>query len=291
MRPLAVLLMVLAGFLRPAPSSAQMVDAPFCQHLDRTIEPIWHADIGFVERAEVANESARNFSVVEASAGTGLAYIGTRAGALEFHPYFETLAFEGDGGIGMPDVVGIIRLQALYTHRTASGFSVQAGIQPGFYGSLDSLSGDALFVPLGLVGIYALTPSLSALAGAEVYPDFDRAVDPRAGLRWGPNNTLLIDLGYPESRVVLSPGPAWELAGGVNIRTDREFQLEKDDARQRFIYDETRWFGRAALALTATVRLTVEGGVVFDREVRYASGEGTGVEDATFFRVGLRGYL
>jgi hypothetical protein len=204
----------------------------------------------------------------------------------------ELRAFTGDGGIGLPDQVGVLKLDVDFIHRTRGGFSLRLGLAPGLYSEFRNLSGRDFFIPFRVVAMRSFNPVCSGFLGAAVYPDFDHVVDPRVGLRWAVLEGLLLDLAYPESAVTVMPdGPLW-VSAGLKVALYPEYQLEKDDPRERLLYDEKRWYGRVLLALSEATRFFVEAGQVFDREIAFArEAAASDLDDALYVKVGLGGFM
>jgi len=278
----------LPALLFPFPLPAQS-DAPFCQILDRLEDPVWHATVGYVAQEDV--EDANDFGLIELETGAGLAYLHTAAGTFDLRLRFDVDVTTGSGGVDLPDQYGSLALELDWALRGASGRSLLLEASPGFYTDFEDLSGKDLFVPLRASMVQAFNDRISGQAGLAVFPGFDRVVDPIAGIRWGLSDSWLLDLFYPDSRLVFSPVPALRLHAGYSIREYPEYQLADDDDRDRFLYREQRWYLGAQYAIGDTAHLLVDAGRVVHREIDFENGAGGDVDPALFVRIGLGGLL
>lgn len=280
------------GLAISLPAGTACADHPYCQILDRSEEPLWHAELGYVTREKVRTEGGDDFGLVEMAGGAGLVYLDTAPGTFDLRARLDTMTFIGDGDVDLPGQVGALRLDLKWTLRLPSGLSLQLSTFPGLYSDFRDVSGEDLFIPVGCSLLYAFAPQLSGIAGWVVYPGFTHVVDPRLGIRWGPNDFVLVDLFYPESRIILAPAETWRVFLGLRALLYPEYQLEKGDTRDRFMYDEWRWYGGLEFAMSETMWFLSQVGFVFNREIDFAeNAPGADVDDALFLRVGVGGFL
>lgn len=276
------------------PVFGQVDDFPFSQLLDRFEQPIWYAQLGVVDDAQVSfgEDGGTSFSMVEANAGSGLVYLQTSLGTLDLRTALDSWFFTSGGGVDLPDQVGALRLDVSWVLRSPDGTALELGTWPGFYTDFRDLSGQDFFMPLNIAIHRSFSPELAGKAGLNIFPSFERVVDPEVGVRWAVGEWALVDLFYPESRVAISPSPAWSLYTGLRALLYPEFQLREGDQRNRFRYREWRWSIGSDFALSGSVKLMVEGGSSFDRHISFEDVTGKAdVEDALFFRIGLGGLL
>lgn len=284
--------LVLLSCFGPLSSPAQLYDAPYCQILDHVVEPVWDASIGYITREDIERDGAGHFGIVELNAGSGLVYLETDQGTFDLRTSLELLVLTGDGDIALPDQVGSFTLDLHWILRFPSGFAVKLGAFPGFYSDFEDLSGKDLFIPLEVQAIQAFNESVSGMVGLALFPGFDRVVDPRVGLRWGIYDAWLVDLFYPESRIAFAPDRALQVYVGIYTRPQPEFQLQKDDDRDRFMFDETRWFVGLDRALSGLTQLQVRAGKVINRKIDFENNfRSADVEDAFYLTVGIGGTL
>jgi len=270
----------------------QMGDYPYCQILDRQVDPLWEISLGYVALQDVEQAGADDFGLVEWSGRSGLAYLPTVVGTFDLRTALAFSFFLEDGGVDLPDQTGALSLNATWTYRTEAGFALQLGVDPGLYSDWEDLSGQDVFVPFRVRLIQSFHEQLSGLAGLNVYPEFDRLVDPLVGIRCGINDALLLDTAYPESRLLFAPNPVWQFSVGIEARLYPEFSLESGDERDRFMYDEVRWHFQVDRTLWGAVALTARVGEAFAREIDFEDqASSADVNDAFYFQVGVAGKL
>ena len=264
--------------------------APYCQILDRTDNLSWQAVAGYVAEEDVQG-SGYNFGLVDVKVGAALAYYRTGIGDVDVKAGFDGFAILENGGLDLPQQVGALAADVQWVHRWMNGLAVQVEAWPGFYSDFEDLSGEDVFVPFEVAGVYAVNVNLAALAGARIYPDFDQTLVPHAGLRYALGNNLLLDLFYPDSRITFSPNETCDLYAGLGFRNYLEYQLEEGDPRNRLLLDEDRVYVGIDKAVSDQLQVMLQVGQVFNREIDFDSGTEAGgdVGDALFVRVGLGG--
>jgi hypothetical protein len=267
-------------------------DLPFCQILDRADQPAWEVQGVYRNRAAVDAPGGRRYSVYEVRGGGGLFFSDAPGGSVEVGGAYAGQAYEGNGGVGLPDQVLDLHLDVAYVGRHWDGRSLRLRIQPGLYGEVDGLDLHAFSMPFEVTGIQALSPRLSGLLGVVVYPGFSRTLDPRFGVRYALTDTWSLDLQYPESRLL------WRAADGQEvyalIRNDpiNEYRLQEDDPRRAFRWEESRAALGWVLPLGSLLRLRLEAGYAFNRSVDFSRGAvPRAVDDAALLVVGLGGPL
>jgi hypothetical protein len=274
------------------PAAAQEGGAPFCQILDRFDDPIWEVSLGYVASADLDTDEGRDSGVVEFDAGTGLAYFYTGLGTVDLRAALTLDSFTSGGGVRLPGQVGTLNLELHWIHRTESGLALRLGMAPGFYTDFEDLSGRDFFVPLSAEVVQAFNPQWSGLAGLAVFPGFDHVVDPRLGVRWGPTDSLLVDLFYPESKIVFAPSERARVWLAFHVLLYPEYQLEEDDSRERFLYDESRWTLGASHVVNDAFHAIVQVGRVLNREIDFEDGgPRADMDNAWFVQFGIGGFL
>ena len=282
------LLLLLGGAAYPAAGR----DVPYCQWLDRVDRPAWELQAGYVDQARVEAPDGHRYAVYEFSGGGGLFYGAAPGGSVDLSGAYALHAFEGDGGLDLPNQTLDAHLDAAYAWRSWDGRSLRLRAQPGLYGEVDGLDGSAFQLPLEILGVQALSPQLSGQLGVALYPGYQRSFDPRFGVRYALSDTWSVDLQYPESRVL------WREPAGREayflIRNDpiNEYSLESGDPRRALRWEETRAVVGWVQPLGGAVRLRVEAGYVFNRSVDFARGSPPrAVEDAVMVGLGFGGAL
>ncbi len=289
-RRFAALLVALAGM--SAMAQPYYLGSDYCQILDRLEDPVWHGHIGYMTKERVREPGGDNFGITELGAHSGLAYFRTGFGDLDIRFGLDSLIFMGDGNLDLPDQVSALRLDARYVLRLNDGYAVRLGLEPGLYSDFKDISGDDFFLPFNLAAIRALTPDISVLVGAAFFPEFDRWFDPRIGMRWALSDYMLLDLFYPESRLIVRPNYDWRFLLGFRITEYLEYQLENTDDRRRLMYDDSRLYAGVETTIREGIQFMVQAGRVFDRSVDFKRiGGKSDVDDAFYIRVGIGGVI
>ncbi len=272
--------------------AAERSDVPYCQYLDRADEPAWQVQGSAISSADVQGDKGRSFSALEVTGGGGLLYADVPGGSMGLGGAYAVYAFEGNGGISMPDAVADLHLEAGYLWRHWDGRSLQLSARPGFYGEVGAWEADALRVPFEVLGIQVLGPRLSGQLGVAIYPGFTRAFDPRFGLRYAISDAWTADVGYPESRLAWMNREGWAAYALVRNDPINEFWLDDDEVRRTFRFEDTRVVAGVEAPLAGALRLRVELGYVFQRSVDFGGAEpNRSVEEALVVGLGLSGAL
>ncbi|HBA82714.1 MAG TPA: hypothetical protein DCZ95_01350 [Verrucomicrobia bacterium] len=276
--------------LSVASAVAQSSSYPFCQFLDREDEPYGEGYLGYTLQADVEvpeEVDANRLGFLDFYAGGGFLYFETAVGDFDIRGALDGYVFVDGGGLRLPDQVGTAKLGLQYLWRDYNGLSLRVDAWPGIYSDWQDVDGGDLFMPFGFSAIWAINPQLAALAGFEIYPEFQREIDPRIGLRWAPIDALTIDLAYPESRITLYPNLEWEIYAGASMIKTLEWQLKRSDEREHLMLDENRVFAGIGKLLLNDLKLIVEAGQVFDHELDFENGAAIPIEDALFLRAGI----
>ena len=158
---------------------------------------------------------------------------------------------------------------------------------PGLYSSLESFTAEDFSVPFGGRWIVPVNPDISWYAGANVYPTFDHAIDPRIGVRLAHRDTAILDIGYPESSFTLKPSPRFRVVGGVRVLSWPEYNMG-NDSRERLRYKEIRIYGGLEFGITKNTLLSLTVGDAIQREISFKSDAAdVDIDDALFVGVGL----
>jgi hypothetical protein len=278
---------VLLSWNTPVPAQ---YGSDYCQILDRLDDPIWHAYIGYADRARI--EGFGKTGMMEAGAGSGLIYFRTDFGEIDLKAAVDSVFFTDSGGVRLPNHVSAARLDLSYVIRLEEGHALRLGFEPGFYSEIEYADSDHLFYPFSIHGIRAFTPNVSGLAGLNFYPGFDRLVDPRLGIRWGISDYLLLDVFYPKTEIVFRPNVEWALRAGVEFREYLEYQLKSRDDRKRLMMDETRIYVGVDKLISHDIQLMFQIGRLVDRSIDFRRFEQEkDLDNAYFFRIGVGGLI
>ncbi len=261
--------------------------APYSVLLDHGEQTLWRAWGGYVFQADVDAPGVKPLGLAEFFVDGGLFYFQTSLGELDVRPMADGIVFVDGGGLALPNQVASAQLGLQWLWRGPEAWALRLSAHPGIYSDWRDLSGDDLFVPFGADVIWSPHPQVSLLAGVEIFPGYRRDFDPRLGLRWLIHESLVLDLFYPESRLTFTPNLEWEVYAGAGMYPDREWRLRSQDERRRLILDENRLFAGFSLLLLNDLRVRVEGGEVFGRQLDFKKGQPVDIEEAWFLRAGV----
>ncbi len=178
-----------------------------------------------------------------------------------------------------------------WNQRFVNGFGMELNATPGLYSVVDQVDGESFSVPFGLTGIMAFSGDSAVYAGVNVYPNFQQTVDPVLGFRWSDRDDVVVQIGYPETRVEYSPSREFRLITGAQMALWPDYSMG-DDARERIQYSEGRGFGRVEFGVTEFTMLSIEGGYAFERTISFASSsDDVEVEGAPYVRFGIHGSM
>lgn len=212
-------------------------------------------------------------------------------GDLEIQAQWNTLVLQMSED---SDVYSLTRagLFLQWSQRFIDGYGMQVNATPGLYSALQSdVSGKDFSVPFGVVGIKALSPDFALFAGVRVYPDFQQPVDPVVGLRWSYRDDVLLQLGYPESRLEYSPVRPLRFVTAARLWLWPDYSMG-DDVRERLRFQEGRVLGGIEWACTEHTVFSLTGGYLFDRRISFeSSSPDVRIDDAPFVMIGISGRL
>ena len=252
--------------------------------------PLWQMHGSYLLDADVDEVGADHFGVVGFDGGGGLAYFRTDYGDFDFTGDYDLQIFTADGGIGLPDQLGAFALNGTYVGRNAEGQAMKLTVSPSLRSDLEPLDFDSFYVPLSFTAIQSFSPDVSGQIGVAIFPWFEQLFDPLFGIRWAIADYLVLDLMYPESKLVFMPEEDWDLYAGIKISNTPEWHL--DDDRKSIMIDETRAYFGVNHPLDGEVRMMYQAGLIFNRSVDFdrLDREST-VKDAMFISVGVGGSL
>lgn len=281
-------LLFVATLLAATQSFAQP-SAPYCQILDGTEEPAWTIKLGYTTAAKIKAPEGHDVSVWSLAGGGGLYYWRTSVGDFDLSGAYDVSVFDGSGGINMPDRLAALRLNLAYVARNVNGTALKVDVYPGIYSDLSDLSLKDFYIPFQALAIQAFNPQISGLIGLAIYPGFDRWFDPRFGIRAAPSEDWRVDLMYPESRVTYRP-ESIELYASLRHNAVNEFRLKESDERGSIALRDTRAALGAGWQLNDLLKVNVELGYIFGREVEFDhKAPDQDWRNATYFSVGIGG--
>lgn len=280
---------LIVAMIAAAPSSFAQSSAPYCQILDGTESPAWTAKFGYTANAKIKAPEGHNVSTWSLGGGGGIYYWRTSAGDFDLTGAYDVSVFDGSGGINMPDHVAALRLDLAYVTRDVNGTALKVDVYPGIYSDMKDVSLEDFYLPFQVLAIQSFSPQVSGLIGLAVYPGFDRWFDPRFGIRAAPSENWRVDLMYPESRVTYRPD-ALELYASLRHNAINEFRLKESDKRGSIEFTDTRAALGAGWQLNDLLKVNVEAGYAFGREVMFDhKAPDRDWRSAPYFSVGIGG--
>ena len=269
----------------PARAQEEGVDCPM---LDVPPATFVEFTAGYTLPATVTDPGSDDTAVAEAGFGGELHHWENDLGAdVTFSAHWLSQVLTGYGESSYALNRGYLRVQ--YQQRFLGGVGLILEAEPGIYSALDGLDGGDFGSPCGATLVKAFNPRFALLAGARIYPTFDRQIDPRFGFRWRPNRFFTLDLAYPETRLTAGfpNGVRWVM--GAWLRRWPEFGMG-EDPRERLRFEEGRAYGGLEISLAQRVQLQFLGGYAFGRKIEFER-EGAPIEfdDAPSFQVGIAG--
>lgn len=250
----------------------------------------WEVDSGYVFPADTTAAGWDELSMVEMGAWARFGNWESESGLdFDLRGLWDTMLVD----VSAPDAdlypLTMARAALEWTQRFENGGALALDAEPGLYSGLESFEGDDFSVPFGFTGSMAVNPSFAWLAGLSVYPTFDQVVDPRLGVRLAHRDNVILDIAYPETRLVLSPVEGFRASAGIRVSLWPEYNMG-DDPRERLQYDEIRASGALEFAIGPSLELSLQGGYLLNREMAFESGaEDVEIEDAPFAKLGLNG--
>ena len=187
---------------------------PFCQILDRVETPPWEVHLAYISEADVSGPAGDKFSIVRVDGGGGIGYYRTRSGDFDITGGYQLQWLTDDGGIGLPDNLAAVSINASYALRNPEGQALKLTLSPSLRNDLQEFGHGALTMPVEILGIQAFSPEVSGMIGVAFFPWYDHWFDPRFGLRIAPVDMLVIDLMYPESKIAITPVEGWDIYMG-----------------------------------------------------------------------------
>ena len=191
---------------------------------------------------------------------------------------FSINQFDADAGLALPDRLGELTVNLGITRRFSPQWSASAFLRPGIYSDLEDFSSDTFNAPGLIMASFAQSADLVWTFGAAVNPFSDRVAMPIAGVRWKFAPRWLFNLGFPRAGVTWEASERLSLRAGLGIQGGSYRVTEnlgspvagvRRLANTYVQYREIRFGAGADWALSKTVSLAVEAGVMTDRKFEY----------------------
>jgi hypothetical protein len=180
-------------------------------------------------------------------------------------------------GTPLPERLAELSLNLGYIRRLNPQWSLSLFARPGFYGDFTAIS-DSFNLPMLAMANYTRSKDLVWTFGLNVNPQGDNPVLPVAGFRWQFAPAWTFNLGFPQAGFLYQPGPGATWRAGVGFQGG-SFRISDNLgvpapgvarlANTRLDYREVRVGLGADLTLSAGVVLTLDAGLVTDRQFDY----------------------
>ncbi len=259
-----------------------------CQILDALPSSVYEFDMEYIPSSDV--DGFGKTEMIEMSADWAFAYFRAGdAGDFDLNMRADsTVFFHSLGGL-FPNQVAKVALDAGWALRLEDGYAVQVRAEPGIYSDFDHLSGDSLFYPFSFALIRAFDPSLSAMAGLEIRPEFNLPVMPLVGVVWAIDDDLTLDARCPCSKLNYCLAKDWNTYLALDW-ANTTYQVSGAVDRFTLNYLKAYWGVTYQLADQALVRAEV--GAIFDRTAKYENSASDSknevdIERAYFVRLGM----
>ncbi len=281
-------LVVTAAAARP-PADAWSRGATPCPFLDTRADPAYTMDLALVLPARISLQR-KDWSALEFNVHSEFLYFrGLLYGDLDWRLDMRSTLPLDSGGLALPDHLLALSMPLLWTWRYVNDTAFRVTLAPGLYSELPSLGSDALSMPVGLLFIRTLDPTLTALAGVTVRPRFERLVMPTAGVIWQPTGAVRLEATVPSGRLMVHFSPTW--AGDVHWDWMSTTYLLPDDKQNRrnVTFEESR-FG-VGLTHTISPEFRIRGGLglIGGRSIGYHHEGDTGIDNTLFVSIGAGG--
>lgn len=201
-----------------------------------------------------------------------------KSGALLAYGFnFTTNELDVTSGTPLPDRLAELSLNLGLIRRFNPTWSVSAFARPGFYGDFTEI-GDSLNLPVLALANYTRRKELVWSFGLNVNPMSDNPVLPVAGVRWQFAPAWTFNLGFPQAGFIYEANPKATWRAGVSFQGG-SFRIGDNLgvpapgvarlANTRLDYREVRVGLGADLTLSAGFVLTLDAGMVTDRQFDY----------------------
>jgi hypothetical protein len=278
-----------------AQASAWDESAPVCQILDRSPDPDYTLSLTYVEEGRFRRYGTSRILLLDGEMDLGY-YHDIYCGDIDVAFDFSALLFSSSAEIQLPDQLVILAVDAGWTWRYINDMALQVRMQPGIYSDIEEFAFRTLSLPVSVAGVMPLNPELSATAGFQIRPWFDRLLMPILGVVWQPENWIRVEATLPEARVLYYYDAEWSGFLKWAWESTTYAIKEKGDFDRKHLTLESR---TTSAGVTYTrpdgLGITGEFGMIMDRKAIFGRRDSSGIpanipiEDEIFLRVGVGG--
>ncbi|MCK5833829.1 hypothetical protein KAH81_09210 [bacterium] len=184
---------------------------------------------------------------------------------------FSALMLTSATQLHLPDQLVGVFVEPEWTWRYAKGRAIQISARPGIYSDMEDLDMDMFYVPMSCRFVRAFEPRLSAYAGLEVRPGFDKVFIPLIGVKYEINEMLVFEGGWPSIRMDYYFDRDWRTYAGLDWNNTTYSLSEKGtDDRGAITLEDYRLYVGLSHQTSEDFLLTAEVGYVFEESVVFA---------------------
>ncbi len=213
-------------------------------------------------------------------------------GELEVRGHIDLRILEGmrrGSGVNRQHGFMMLRGKAIWHQRYWGGFGLQARMEPGIYTAVSMPSGNVLSVPLGGNLVQAITPDFAVFAGMMYYPNFAVGRDPILGMVYSRYDEVMVQLGYPETRLTMRPyGGRLQFGMGAEFTRWLDYRLGRNDDRRRIRFRENQYYGELSWDTRGFTQVDLRAGYTFRRRAIFSDGPKVAFDDTPFVSLGFR---
>jgi len=196
--------------------------------------------------------------------------------------------------LDLPDQLLQLVADVAITWRYEGESELRATFAPGYYTDMKELGLDGMFFPFSLVFATPLSLKIAGVIGAQVRPEFERAVLPVVGVDWAISEHAELQLQLPQSQLTWYAARNLILYAALEWKSE-SFALEKDGAvdRKMITFESLDMEAGILFKLNDEMRIALVVGESSDREVEFEKDEGlprvSDIEDGQFFKIAILG--
>lgn len=262
--------------------------AMHCPIQDVRTDPVYTLALGYVLPAKTIG--GKDWSTLELGMHTEMLYYrDVLFGDLDFQWDFQSVVPVSDGGLKLSGPFIALSLDSSWTWRYINDSAFQVRLEPGLYTDVESLSFSSLAMPVTVMGIKTIDPTLSAVAGLSLRMRFERIMMPLAGVVWQPTEYFRLEALVPSGRMIFFMTPNWSCRAFWDWMS-MTYQMPGDKFdRERVTLEESRMGLGLTGAVSPELLISADVGIAGGRSVEFDRGGRTDVDRALFLRMGIGG--
>lgn len=267
---------------------------PYRPFFDQSLEPGYQAGLVFIEESQFKGHGES--SVIEIDAHWAFVYLSDfLGGEIDGNLLFDAKIFSGSAALELPDQLASLAVDMGWTWHSVNDFAVQTRFAPGLYSDIEEIGSDAIFWPFSLALARGFTPGFYGVLGLNIRPYFKHVVMPIVGVDWEITNLVHLKAQLPESRLIYYATANWTAYAGLKWESTTYALRDKASFdREQITLEDFRYFGGLRYRINDELRIALEIGEVFDRDVEFGRASedhpsDVDIDDAFFFRFAILG--